>query len=545
MGTSASFNNPSYGGFPGPAPGLGAPNAGGAMADLPTPEQLAPDVMNGVNTNATAAQCCQPPVPQCATVPMLHTHSIALADPMAPIPSPQQLAPHVFFNYPANPAPATQQAQQPQQRGPQTQQPQQPQQPPQPPPAQPKQPPQQPPQQPQQPQQKGQDNAPKGRLDEFDGALSDTVVKSLNKQLNDPDEGTRASAATDLCNILQKHPTMATNPAYKPYINAFMDKIMSDPSSLVRGVGEMTLQLGHVKEPTEKVRTTLKKLSMKDDANLTKENDQASSILTGLENGTLGTDIVDTRDKDKKGTAPGSTDPNAKGATGSATGQAKGADATGQQNGQTPGAEPTPGAPAQGAQTPDAQTPADPNASAMTKTPGVAGGAPPTPAPANDPGADASGATPDATGNPAAANSSATDAAALQTPPATGGMDPASGASAAASAAGAGGAFDPSAAQAAAQGGQSAQPWPTAAGNNQAYAQPYAQAYPPSDASVAAANAAQNYGIPAKMATGSGLGHKLNLLSHSPKSFLPSWMQSNAAPPNTGQRLNMYEGQTT
>jgi hypothetical protein len=260
MGTPASFNTQSYiiplSGAAGPAVGI---------PELPSPAQLAPSVMAAAN----AAPTCPPLWPPCATGPMLHTHPIALADPMAAIPTPQQLAPHVFMNGgnpTASPAPQPPVSQPP----PQPKQPQAPPAPPAPAPAPPK---------------------PKAPIDEFDGVLSDELVKTLNRQLNDPDEITRATAATDLSKILQDHPKLADSPDYKPTIDAFMEKIMKDPSTLVRGMGEMTFQLGAVKNPSEPVRNQLKGLAKKDDKNLTKESEQASSILAGLESGTLGKDL--------------------------------------------------------------------------------------------------------------------------------------------------------------------------------------------------------------------------------------------------------------
>lgn len=534
MGTSASFNNPSFSVIPQMGPM-------GASQELPTPDQIAPDVMAAANN----AACCPPTVPECATTPMLHTHPIALADPMAAIPTPQQIAPHVFFNYPANNnaqfAQQPRQMQQPyppqqlqppvQQQPPQQQPPQQPQQPQ---PKAPQPPPQQPPQQPQ--QQQGQ---VKGPFDEFDGALSDEVVKNLNRQLNDPDEVTRATAATDLYNILQKHPKIADAQGYKPYVDAFMEKIMSDPSSLVRGVGEMTMQLGLIKNPSDPVKNHLKSLSKKDDTNLTKENDQASSILTGLENGTLGTGFTNTTKKDANNPAN------------PADAQSKGA-------GQT-GAGQNPNQAANGQAQPGGQ-PADANASANSHVPGVAGGAPPTPSlPTTDP-----------TANNASTQGAAQNQA--QTPPQNPQQDPTQ----AVAQAGAQPPQQPQQLAAQPADPQAGQPMGQAPAQPTALPDPTAQAaqsaYPQAGAQVGAdpsvygaafgtnamngANGMsgmpgvgypspmQNYApqmqspyAPNSMATGPGFGNRLNLMSASPNSYLPSWFQ-----PQTGQRLNMYEG---
>jgi hypothetical protein len=497
MGTPASFNNlnPAYGG----ASGMGA----GSLPELPNPAQMAPDVVNA--TGSGGGSTCPAPKPPCVNGPMLHTHSVAMADSMAAIPSPKQIAPHLFFNNPpAKPAGAQQPA--PAQQQPRAPQPQQP--PPQQAQQQPQQAPQQQQQAPQQPQQKApqpqpqnQPAQPKAPVDDLDGAFSDAVVKNLNRQLNDQDEGTRATAATDFCNIMQKHPQLAENPAYKKYVDAFTEKIMADPSSLVRGVGEMTLQLGMIKNPSDPVRSHLKTLAMKDDASLTKENDQASSILTGLENGSLGSDVSAPDKKNsatpgevassptgsgadpKSGAGPGQaganpTDSkglgNASSQTGSQAGTQTGKDAAAasQTPGQTPG-----------------QTSGATGGAASTPTPD------PTPAPTGaDPAGGVSGNTPDATGQ-------------AGTPP---GQD-----AQAAQASGAG-----QTPQDAAAGAGSA-----TAGNTKFSSNGGRQAGSSNDSSST---------------SGGGLGHRLNLWSQAPKSFLPSWMQ-----PHTGQKMNMVEGPTS
>ncbi len=277
MGTPA-YNTQSY-----IIPLSGTTGGLSGLSDLPSPAQLAPSVM----TQTSAMPAVPPLWPPCNTAPMLHTHAIALADPMAPIPPPQVLAPHVFMNaVPAATVPMQPAMQRPAMA-----------QPPVPPP-----PPPQPPAPPPAPAQ------PKAPADPFDGALTDDIVKSLNRQLNDPDEVTRASAATDLSKILEKHPGLSDSLEYKAIVDAFLEKIMKDPSTLVRGMGEMTFQLGAVPHPSEGVRNQLKSLAKKDDKNLTKENDLASSILTGAENGTLGKNLENVLGK-KKEAAPGDAPP--------------------------------------------------------------------------------------------------------------------------------------------------------------------------------------------------------------------------------------------
>jgi len=320
MGTSASFNNSSgYNNFP----AASSSGISGPLPEIPPPQQIAPHVMapptasTQMPTSTPAQQAAYTTLwPAYAGNPPLHTHLMAMADPMAPIPPPEQLAPHVFFKNPSGGSSqggvsqaAGAQASSPQasaqsKNAQQTQNPQQP--PPnQTPPGQPQQPPggQQQNQNTNQQQNQSQQSAKtKEAVDQYDGALTDDIVKKLNREMNDPDEMTRATAASDLSSILQKHPKLADSPEYKPYIDAFMEKIMSDPSTLVRGIGEMILQLGVVPHPSEQVRKIINSLAQKDDSNLTKENTQASSILTGIENGSLGKDLDlnAPHDKDKK-----------------------------------------------------------------------------------------------------------------------------------------------------------------------------------------------------------------------------------------------------
>jgi hypothetical protein len=462
---------------------------------------------------------------------MLQTHPIA-------IPSPQQIAPHVFFNMSQQaprPAAAAQPPAQPQQRAPQ---PQQPPAPPQPPPPQ-----QQPPQQPQQkaPQQPAQ---PKAQLDDLAEAFSDTVIKNLNTQLNSTDEATRQSAAMDLCNILQRHPQLAEpllngKPSpYKPYVDAFMAKIMKDDAG-VRTMGETIMQLGLIKQPSDELRGLIKGLSLKDDANLIKENDIASSILTGLDNGTLGTQVNDLSKKkdgtsgntangqngtgagganaakgaaspDQSGNKAGNQAGNQAGAATGGAGQAAAnpADPTGQGNAQPQGGQDASAL---------AQQPQPPQAPQAPQAPDAMGSAAPTPG----------AASPDST------------AGAYPNYGMPGGM------------AGNLPAVDPYGQAGAQYPGQDAQNSPTSA-SAQMPPGMGAGFQDPSGGGSALGGVPQNMpgggqqaGNPAypsypSSPSGSGQGSRLNRLSQAVHSYLPSWMQ-----PHTGNKLNLYEGQTS
>lgn len=480
MGTPAPFSTQSY--------TIPLSSLSGAMPELPSPSQIAPNATAASN----AGPACPPLWPPCNTAPTLHTHPIALADSMASIPTPQQLAPHVFCpqlppTLPATPPPVQQQ--------PQAQPPAQPKQPQ--PPAQPKQPPPpaQSPQQQQPPvppvQQPPAGAKPKELGDNFDGALTDDIVKTLNRQLNDPDEVTRATAATDLMNILQAHPGLADHQEYKPIVDAFMNKIMKDPSTLVRGMGETTFQLGVMKNPSEDVRAQLKSLAKKGDKNLTKENDQASSILGGLESGTLGDDLK--KSAAQKAAKPG--DPNgaaAKGA-GITPGANSAANPAGQQasaGAQAPKGNPAANHPA-GAAQPD--QPAQPDQSVP----------PAQPAPPTDPSAGTADAQPPAGATPDPSTAQGMPGANLAGQP--GGFPQVGG-------------YPPQ------------MPAANPIANQAAYQQPSPQAYPQ--------QAPMGYTPAGVGAGGPGFGNRLNVMSSSPSGAgMPSWFG-----PQTGQRLNVYEG---
>lgn len=242
----------------------------GALPDIPPPSQIAPGVM-GSSATATPYNTSQ-------SVPV--NNASPEIPPVSDIPPPHMVAPWVFLQRGKNPPQLPQQpAQQPmptQPKMPQAMPPQQ---------QQPQRPPQQqqPPVPPQQPPAQPQQKKPTAELD--GGALSDETIRSLNKRLEDPAEDVRADATIDLFKILEKNAKLADDPNYKPYIDAFSEKIMSDPSPLVRGGGELILKMGKIPNPSQGVRDELKKLSTKDD--LTSEGSITSDILSDIETGTL------------------------------------------------------------------------------------------------------------------------------------------------------------------------------------------------------------------------------------------------------------------
>lgn len=270
----------------------GIAQGGGGMAPLPPippPQSFTMrgpvDLMVPQNPNGTLAG----PVslrPSQSQAPMSAPNGIPGT---ANVPPPHMLAPYVYKTQTARTVPAWPQAstqnnfynnnypgyyaptyyppyQYPQY--PQPQQPQQPQQQQQPPPRQ-----NQAQNQPKQPQQppKPQDT----------GALTADKIRNLNKRLNDANETVRADAALEVYRILEGNPQLADDPQYKEHVNAFIEKILKDPSAVVRQPGLMAMELGHVKNPGNGVKEVLTKLSEKGGL-MSIESDAAQKILASV-----------------------------------------------------------------------------------------------------------------------------------------------------------------------------------------------------------------------------------------------------------------------
>lgn len=91
--------------------------------------------------------------------------------------------------------------------------------------------------------------------------LTDEQVRTLNQQLNDPNATVRSNAAMDLYKILETNPDICNHPTYKPYLDAFMIKILGDPSPLVRQPLLLAFEMGYVQHVTDPVRHLLEKLA--------------------------------------------------------------------------------------------------------------------------------------------------------------------------------------------------------------------------------------------------------------------------------------------
>ena len=90
--------------------------------------------------------------------------------------------------------------------------------------------------------------------------MSDIRIKDLNDRLNSYDTKMRSDAALDLFKILEQNPSISTDPVYQPYIDAFAQKIIQDPSPLVAEPLLLAMQLGYFKNPSPQVMGRLQNL---------------------------------------------------------------------------------------------------------------------------------------------------------------------------------------------------------------------------------------------------------------------------------------------
>lgn len=91
--------------------------------------------------------------------------------------------------------------------------------------------------------------------------LTDEQVRSLNRQLSDPNATVRSSGAMDFFKILEANPDISNHPTYGPYVDAFVRKILGDPSPLVRQPLLLAMEMGYLKKVPESAIHILEKLS--------------------------------------------------------------------------------------------------------------------------------------------------------------------------------------------------------------------------------------------------------------------------------------------
>lgn len=112
--------------------------------------------------------------------------------------------------------------------------------------------------------------------------MSETFVRSLNQQLNDPNANVRSSGAMDFYKFLETNPAVFDNPQYRPYVDAFVHKILSDPSALVRHPILLAFEMGYVRSVNKATEDLLKKLATQNRSSWDPEGDIIQSILPTL-----------------------------------------------------------------------------------------------------------------------------------------------------------------------------------------------------------------------------------------------------------------------
>lgn len=91
--------------------------------------------------------------------------------------------------------------------------------------------------------------------------FSEEVVHSLNERLNDVSNvENRRAASIEFYNMLEANPALGTDPKYKPYVDAFLFKILKDTDSLVHVGALLALQLKKVQDISPEVADRLKEL---------------------------------------------------------------------------------------------------------------------------------------------------------------------------------------------------------------------------------------------------------------------------------------------
>ncbi|MEB3285884.1 MAG: hypothetical protein VKJ04_00120 [Vampirovibrionales bacterium] len=104
------------------------------------------------------------------------------------------------------------------------------------------------------------------------GLLSQDTIRSLNIRLNNNQESVRADAAMEFFQLLESNAipegtvgppfktTLEQNPDYRDYVDAFLQKILNDPSPVVREMIILGLGNGYVSEVSAPVYHTMENM---------------------------------------------------------------------------------------------------------------------------------------------------------------------------------------------------------------------------------------------------------------------------------------------
>jgi hypothetical protein len=90
--------------------------------------------------------------------------------------------------------------------------------------------------------------------------LDDTLIRNLNARLEDTDWQNRAQAANDITVLLESNPSLSRDPQAKSYIDAFMVKILRDPSTVVHEPALRAMIVGDYGAPPPEVLAELNRL---------------------------------------------------------------------------------------------------------------------------------------------------------------------------------------------------------------------------------------------------------------------------------------------
>ncbi len=87
--------------------------------------------------------------------------------------------------------------------------------------------------------------------------FDNSVIQDLNRRLEDPDWQKRAEASNDFSMLLGANPQLERRALYKPYIDAFMLKILRDTSAVVHEPALRAIEVGYYRYPTAAVMDEL------------------------------------------------------------------------------------------------------------------------------------------------------------------------------------------------------------------------------------------------------------------------------------------------
>ncbi len=93
-------------------------------------------------------------------------------------------------------------------------------------------------------------------------SIDNATILMLNERLNSSNEEVRSQGAMEFYKILESNPDLSRpNSPYRGIINAFMVKVLRDPSAVVRQPAFLTFEMGYFYSPSPEVINELEKLT--------------------------------------------------------------------------------------------------------------------------------------------------------------------------------------------------------------------------------------------------------------------------------------------